>query len=134
VPSDAFVPIGATERESLMQRVPLALEMVTMALTGMALQPARSANVRITPLGSHEGKFCRSDRALIFEDPDGTRLLYEAGRTVRGPDDERIGEVDAVLLSHVHDDHLGMRSRAALTRAPARSRTRRSRSRPTPTA
>jgi L-ascorbate metabolism protein UlaG (beta-lactamase superfamily) len=53
------------------------------------------------------GEFCRSDRALIFEDPDGTRILYDAGRTVRGPEDERLGEVDAVLLSHVHDDHLG---------------------------
>jgi glyoxylase-like metal-dependent hydrolase (beta-lactamase superfamily II) len=90
-----------------MQRVPLALATVAMALTGMAFQPAWSANVRITPLGSHEGEFCRSDRALIFEDPDGTRLLYDAGRTVRGPDDERLGEVDAVLLSHVHGDHLG---------------------------
>jgi len=26
---------------------------------------------------------------------------------VRGPEDERLGEVDAVLLSHVHGDHLG---------------------------
>ena len=73
----------------------------------MVAQPAWSANVKVTPLGSHQGEFCRSDRALMFEDPDGTRILYDAGRTVRGPEDERLGEVDAVLLSHVHGDHLG---------------------------
>jgi L-ascorbate metabolism protein UlaG (beta-lactamase superfamily) len=80
---------------------------VALGLTSMATQPAWSANVKVTPLGSHEGEFCRTDRALIFEDPDGTRILYDAGRTVRGPEDERLGDVDAVLLSHVHGDHLG---------------------------
>ena len=63
--------------------------------------------VKITPLGSHDGEFCPFDRALVFEDPDGTRILYDAGRTVRGPDDPRLGKIDAVLLSHVHGDHLG---------------------------
>jgi L-ascorbate metabolism protein UlaG (beta-lactamase superfamily) len=63
--------------------------------------------VKITPLGSHDGEFCRWDRALVFQDPDGTRILYDAGFTVRGPDDPRLGKIDAVLLSHVHADHLG---------------------------
>jgi glyoxylase-like metal-dependent hydrolase (beta-lactamase superfamily II) len=90
-----------------MTRVSLAMMAAAIGLSSLATQPAWSANVRITPLGSHEGEFCRNDRALIFEDPDGTRLLYDAGRTVRGPEDERLGEVDAVLLSHVHSDHLG---------------------------
>src|SRR5262245_42335872 len=44
---------------------------------------------------------------MIFEDPDGTRILYDAGRTVRGPEDPRLGNINAVLLSHVHGDHLG---------------------------
>jgi L-ascorbate metabolism protein UlaG (beta-lactamase superfamily) len=63
--------------------------------------------VKVTPLGSHDGEFCPHDRALIFEDPDGTRILYDAGRTVRGADDPRLGKIDAVLLSHVHGDHIG---------------------------
>jgi L-ascorbate metabolism protein UlaG (beta-lactamase superfamily) len=90
-----------------MRRNALAMTAAAVGLAGAIAQPAWSANVKITPLGSHEGEFCRSDRALIFEDPDGTRLLYDAGNTVRGPEDERLGEIDAVLLSHVHGDHLG---------------------------
>ncbi len=76
---------------------------------GVAAQGASAAGVKITPLGSTDGEFCRYDRALIFEDPDGTRLLYDAGRTVRGAADPRLGKIDAVLLSHVHGDHLGDR-------------------------
>lgn len=90
-----------------MNKATLAVASAAVGLTATLTQPAWSANVKITPLGSHDGEFCRSDRALIFEDPDGTRILYDAGRTVRGPEDERLGEVDAVLLSHVHGDHLG---------------------------
>jgi L-ascorbate metabolism protein UlaG (beta-lactamase superfamily) len=68
---------------------------------------AAGPNVVVTPLGSHDGEFCALDRALIFEDPDGTRLLYDPGRTVRGAEDPRLGKIDVVLLSHVHGDHLG---------------------------
>jgi L-ascorbate metabolism protein UlaG (beta-lactamase superfamily) len=69
--------------------------------------PASTQTVKITPLGSHDGEFCPLDRAMIFEDPDGTRILYDAGRTVRGPNDPRLGNINAVLLTHVHGDHLG---------------------------
>lgn len=72
-----------------------------------AAAAAAASTVKVTPLGSHDGEFCPMDRALLFEDPDGTRILYDAGRTVRGPDDERLGRIDVVLLSHVHGDHLG---------------------------
>ena len=90
-----------------MNRLILVLAALSMGLSGLAAQDAAAANVKVTPLGSHDGEFCALDRALIFEDPDGTRILYDAGRTVRGVDDPRLGKIDGVLLSHVHHDHLG---------------------------
>jgi L-ascorbate metabolism protein UlaG (beta-lactamase superfamily) len=66
-------------------------------------------NVKITPLGSHEGELCASDRAMIFEDPTGVRILYDVGHTVTGGDDPRLGKVHLVLLSHAHGDHIGDR-------------------------
>ena len=89
-----------------MQRVLRNMSGAGLLLFGLTVQ-ADNAVVKITPLGSHDDEFCRYDRALVLEDPDGTRLLYDAGRTVRGSDDPRLGEIDAVLLSHVHGDHLG---------------------------
>jgi len=97
-----------------MRPVALALTALTAGLLGLASPAAWSANIKITPLGSHEGEFCRFDRAMVLEDPDGTRILYDAGRTVQGPDDPRLGNIDAVLLSHVHGDHLGDRHGSAL--------------------
>jgi L-ascorbate metabolism protein UlaG (beta-lactamase superfamily) len=70
---------------------------------------ALAVNVKITPLGSHDGEFCRLDRALILEDPDGIRLLYDDGRTVAGATEPRLGKIDAILVSHMHDDHVGDR-------------------------
>jgi L-ascorbate metabolism protein UlaG (beta-lactamase superfamily) len=63
--------------------------------------------VKITPLGSHAGELCPNDRALLFEDPTGVRILYDAGRTVAGGTDPRLGGVHVVLLSHAHGDHIG---------------------------
>ncbi|UCE30614.1 MAG: MBL fold metallo-hydrolase [Burkholderiales bacterium] len=83
------------------------------ARAALAASGVADATVTITPLGSPDGEFCVLDRALVFEDPDGTRILYDPGRTVRGPDDSRLGKVDAVLLSHVHFDHLGDRIQPA---------------------
>ena len=68
---------------------------------------ASSQTVKITPLGSHDGEFCSRDRAMLFEDPDGTRLLYDAGRTIAGPEDPRLGRIDVILLSGMHGDHVG---------------------------
>jgi L-ascorbate metabolism protein UlaG (beta-lactamase superfamily) len=73
----------------------------------LAILPAGAQNVKITPLGSHPGELCANDRATIFEDPTGVRILYDAGQTVTGADDPRLGTVHAVLLSHAHGDHIG---------------------------
>jgi L-ascorbate metabolism protein UlaG (beta-lactamase superfamily) len=43
----------------------------------------------------------------VFEDPDGTRILYDAGRTVAGANDPRLGKIDIILVSHMHGDHAG---------------------------
>jgi L-ascorbate metabolism protein UlaG (beta-lactamase superfamily) len=69
--------------------------------------------VKVTPLGGQEGEFCLLDRALIFEDPNGTRILYDAGRSVAGPDDPRLGRIDIILVSHMHGDHAGDRHTSA---------------------
>jgi L-ascorbate metabolism protein UlaG (beta-lactamase superfamily) len=88
-----------------MKLVSLAIGVLTATILAATAQAGDV--VRITPLGSHDGEFCAFDRAMVFEDPDGTRILYDAGRTVRGPDDPRLGKIDVVLLSHAHADHLG---------------------------
>ena len=70
-------------------------------------QPSFAANVKVTPLGGQDGEFCPLDRAMIFEDPNGTRILYDAGRTVAGAGDPRLGKIDIILVSHMHGDHAG---------------------------
>ena len=88
----------------------VALALGAALFAAVSAAPAQAAGeVRITPLGSHEGEFCRFDRALILEDPDGTRLLYDPGRTVAGAKDPRLGKIDAILVSHMHGDHAGDR-------------------------
>jgi hypothetical protein len=59
---------------------------VFITLTSLIFSfPAIAKTVKITPLGSHDGEFCSRDRAMLFEDPDGTKLLFDVGRTVAGP-------------------------------------------------
>ena len=98
-----------------MTRISIVLTVAALGLgcAGTPTQPTGPGTVKITPLGSHDGEFCALDRALVLEDPDGTRILYDAGFTVRGADDPRLGRIDAVLLSHVHGDHLGPAHQAA---------------------
>jgi len=83
----------------------------TIASIALAAACAASSsfaqNVKITPIGSHPGELCANDRATLFEDPTGVRILYDVGQTVTGADDPRLGTVHAVLLSHIHGDHVG---------------------------
>jgi len=69
--------------------------------------PALAQTVKVTPLGGIDGEFCPQDRALVFEDPNGTRVLYDPGRTVAGGGDPRLGKIDIILVSHMHGDHAG---------------------------
>lgn len=78
----------------------------TLALI-LATVPVIAQTVKITPVGSHPGELCANDRATIFEDPTGVRILYDAGHTVTGADDARLGDIHVVLLSHAHGDHIG---------------------------
>jgi hypothetical protein len=61
---------------------------------------AQAQTVKVTPLGARTGEFCNADRALLFEDPTGVRILYDPGATVAGGTDPRLGDVHAILLSH----------------------------------
>jgi L-ascorbate metabolism protein UlaG (beta-lactamase superfamily) len=86
-----------------MKRWIAAIAALTSALSISAFAQA----VKVTPLGGIDGEFCPQDRALIFEDPNGTRILYDPGRTVAGADDPRLGKIDIILVSHLHGDHVG---------------------------
>jgi L-ascorbate metabolism protein UlaG (beta-lactamase superfamily) len=69
--------------------------------------PVLAQTVKVTPLGGTDGEFCPQDRALVLEDPNGTRILYDPGRTVAGASDPRLGKIDIILVSHMHGDHVG---------------------------
>src|ERR1700757_3517394 len=77
------------------------------ALAAALALPALAQTVKGTPLGGIDGEFCAQDRALVFEDPNGTRVLYDPGHTVAGGGDPRLGKIDVILVSHMHNDHLG---------------------------
>ena len=76
-------------------------------LCAALIHPAVAQTVKVTPLGGFDGEFCAQDRALVFEDPNGTRILYDPGRSVAGATDPRLGKIDIILVSHMHGDHLG---------------------------
>jgi L-ascorbate metabolism protein UlaG (beta-lactamase superfamily) len=80
---------------------------IAAAIATVAAAPALAQNVKVTPLGTHDGELCPQDRALVFEDPNGTRILYDPGRSVAGAADPRLGKIDVVLVTHMHGDHAG---------------------------
>jgi L-ascorbate metabolism protein UlaG (beta-lactamase superfamily) len=91
---------------------------LVFVITILTASAAQAQNVTITPLGAATGEFCAGDRALLFEDPTGVRVLIAPGRTVgldmggtvnvRGSADPRLnGSVDVLLIDHPHTDHVG---------------------------
>lgn len=90
-----------------MGRATVKCALAVVGIAAFFAQSAWAANVKVTPLGGVDGEFCRLDRAMIFEDPNGTRILYDAGRSVAGAKDPRLGKVDIILVSHMHGDHVG---------------------------
>ena len=88
--------------------MPRSIWIAALCAVGAAIAaPAVAQTVKVTPLGGIEGEFCAQDRALVFEDPNGTRVLYDPGRTVAGAGDPRLGKIDIILVSHMHGDHAG---------------------------
>ena len=91
-------------------RILLSAATAALLFTGMGFgaAPAQAQNVKVTPLGSHDGDMCRRDRAILFEDPDGTTILFDPGRTVAGAKDPRLPKkLNLILVSSVHGDHQG---------------------------
>jgi len=83
-------------------------KVAAFVLLGAAVaSSALAQTVKVTPLGGIDGEFCPQDRALVFEDPNGTRILYDPGRTVAGAGDPRLGKIDVILVTHMHGDHAG---------------------------
>src|SRR5262245_6075435 len=88
----------------------LLLLFLVFVLTILFASTAQAQNVTITPLGAVAGEFCVGDRALLFEDPTGVRVLIAPGRTVKGSSDVRLGALGSVhvmLIDHPHVDHIG---------------------------
>ena len=74
------------------------LKHVLASLACAWLANAHGQTVKITPLGAHAGEYCATDRAMLFEDPTGVRLVYDVGASVAGATDPRLGDVHVMRL------------------------------------
>ena len=104
--------MNTNTRSNIMAIVSIAAVLAAPAATAQDTESGTAGRhklVKITPIGQRTGEFCALDRALLFEDPTGIRILYDPGVTVAGGQDPRLGRVDAILVSHNHFDHIGYR-------------------------
>jgi hypothetical protein len=104
---------GALKTKSFAKSI-IQTALATALMLAGAATISWAQNVKITPLGTHPGELCDRDRATIFEDPTGVRLIYDVGQSTTGADDPRLVNLHAVLLSHAHGDHIGDRKLKAL--------------------
>jgi L-ascorbate metabolism protein UlaG (beta-lactamase superfamily) len=88
--------------------------LVAASIIALGWSSSWAQTVKVTPLGAATGEFCVGDRAILFEDPTGVRVLIAPGRTVNGSGDARLplptgptGGVHVLLIDHPHVDHLG---------------------------
>jgi L-ascorbate metabolism protein UlaG (beta-lactamase superfamily) len=106
---EAFMESLANQNSGVSRVFRARHAMVAAIVLAISTAPAFAQStglVTITPLGSHANELCRNDRALLFEDATGVRILYDPGRTV-DEGDPRLGTVHVMLLSHAHTDHIG---------------------------
>src|SRR5437867_3829444 len=96
----------------------LRWSVAVLACVSWSAGAAGAQTVKVTPLGAAAGEFSALDRALLFEDPTGVRILYDPGLTV-SPTDSRLGVVHAILVSHGHGDHLGSTPAIAAAKSAA---------------
>lgn len=88
--------------------MPRLISSAFFVLSLLSVPVLQADAVKVTPLGARTGEFCSGDRAILFEDPTGVRILYDPANTVAGSDDSRLrGDIDVVLVSHAHGDHIG---------------------------
>ena len=78
--------------------VTIRMAAALVALGAALSPPVLAQSVKVTPLGGFDGEFCAGDRALVFEDPNGTRLLYDPGRSVVGAGDAFLAQWLASVL------------------------------------
>jgi L-ascorbate metabolism protein UlaG (beta-lactamase superfamily) len=88
--------------------------------------PAELAPGRITYVGHSTVLLELSGTRLLTDPVLGPRLLFHINRVAEPPSGDVADEIDAVLISHLHHDHLDFRSlrrvgRAVRVIAPARS-------------